>query len=53
MVVVVGGVGDDGLTALSDVWLLDVTYRQWKQVCYIGIKFVCVVSSVQKDNCGS
>ena len=33
MVVVVGGAGD-GLTTLSDVWLLDVTNRQWKQVCY-------------------
>ena len=47
MVVVVGGAGD-GLTILSDVWLLDVTNRQWKQVCCYK-----VVSSVWKDNCGS
>ena len=39
-VVVVGGVG---LTTLSDVWLLDVTNKQWKEVC--------VVSSLRKDKC--
>ena len=48
MVVVVGGLGD-GLTGLSDVWLLDVTNRQWKQVSFV-IKF-SVVSSLWYDYC--
>ena len=33
VVVVVGGLGD-GRTTLSDVWLLDVTNKQWKEVCF-------------------
>ena len=47
MVVVVGGLeghgGLGGRTPLSDVWLLDVTNKQWKQVSIV-IKF-SVVSS--------